>query len=87
MDIKTRARANYDRTDLDFLEETCRQRGWEMIRERLEQMLEAERSTCEQTDSTRAAVRSQGAVRALRTALRIPEILALEIRTRHKIAS
>jgi HAMP domain-containing protein len=85
MNVKTRPpRPRYDRTDLEELRSTVASGGWQMLRERLTQMVETERLNCETAaalDEMRAA---QGAVRALRRVLELPSILEREIRAKER---
>lgn len=82
MRIKQRSRPAYDTTDLDHLRQTVNSRGWQMISERISDMLTTEAGTCSSTESLKAWRKAQGALAALNRVLKIPEILEREIRER-----
>jgi hypothetical protein len=87
MKVNQRTRAHYDATDLDHLRQSVNSRGWQMMLERIAEMQTSETATCCASESSPKMIRkAQGALAALATVLKIPEILEREIRDRSRQA-
>jgi hypothetical protein len=84
MKIKQKPRAIYDATDLEHLRQMVATRGWQMITERISDMIATELATCASSESVDAIRKAQGALAALGRVVELPEILDRELRARTK---
>ncbi len=82
MDIRTRERSKLDRTDIEFLKQTCATRGWQLFQDRVKTMLETERAGLEAASEVREVQRLQGSISTLRRVLELPTIMEAELRKR-----
>jgi len=73
-----------DKTDLEHLRQTLETRGWQMIEQRVREMLETVAGTLEISAEPPELYRAQGQMSALRRVLQVPGILAKEIRAREE---
>jgi hypothetical protein len=79
MKISTRSRsAALDLTDRDHLRQTLSTRGYQIIQERMEEMLEAARLKLESMEGA-DLLKQQGRVAMLREILRLPDAIAEQI--------
>ncbi len=72
-------RTKPDSIDAEHIRQTLETRGWQLIEARIKETLEATRGQLELAELPPAQYRAQGAVRALRLVLNVPEILLREI--------
>jgi hypothetical protein len=75
-------RQKHDPVDLEHLRQTLETRGWQMIRERIEEALDTARAQLDTEGIEAEFYRAQGRVAAYRKVLEIPGILQREIRER-----
>lgn len=73
-----RGREKLDGVDADAIEQVTRSRGWQLIKQRIANEIERERTALEQPESEQETARRRGAIAGLRTALAIPGILVAE---------
>jgi hypothetical protein len=75
----TEPREPLDSLDAEEVAATAESRGWQIITERVESMIEGYRSQLETEERVNETTKIRGAIAALRTVLRLPTILQGEV--------
>lgn len=77
-------RIHPDKTDLEHLRQMLETRGWQMIEQRIRQMIVGAQGQLELLEGGAELHRTQGQLAALRRVLQLPQILAREIKERER---
>lgn len=73
-----RISARPDQLDAEQVSEAIRGRFWELLRQRIAEMIAGHRQTLEQSSDDREFARAQGAIAALRRTLDLPDLIRKE---------